>query len=303
MQGETVAARIKTEFEAMPLQMQAASRFILDHPNEVALLSMREQARRAGVTAATMTRLAKRLGFSGYDELKAIYADAVRHTTDWFSGRAVGMLTRREEVGETGLVSEMAQTLASYVSALGSPKSIDRFARAADLLVQADRVFCVGARASFPVAFEFSHVHGYFSDRAILLDGPGGTGIDRLRDAGRDDALLAVSFDPYARSTVAAVEIARQAGCGTVAITDSELSVIGRRAGTTIVVPAHSPSFFDTITPAFAAGEILMALIASRVGATVPEAVRSRERMLVSAGVWAQEDDNGVARHGNGKRS
>lgn len=300
MHGETVAARIKTEFDAMPVQMQAASRFILDHPHEVALLSMREQARRAGVKAATMTRLAKRLGFSGYDELKAIYADAVRHTTDWFSGRAVGMLTRREEVGERGLVSEMAHTLASYVSALARPASIERFMRAADSLVKADRAFCVGARASFPVAFEFSHVHGYFSDRAILLDGPGGTGIDRLRDAGPGDALLAVSFDPYARSTVAAVELAGQAGCEIIAITDSELSVVGRRAGTTIVVPTHSASFFDTITPAFAAGEILMALIASRVGAGVPDAVRARERLLVSAGVWVREDDTGAGRRGNG---
>lgn len=303
MHGETVAARIKNEFEAMPLQMQAASRFILDHPNEVALLSMREQARRAGVTAATMTRLAKRLGFSGYDELKAIYADAVRHTTDWFSGRALGMLTRREEVGERGLVSEMAHTLARYVSALGSPKAIDRFVRAADSLVKAERIFCVGARASFPVAFEFSHVHGYISDRAILLDGPGGTGIDRLRDAGPGDVLLAVSFDPYARGTLAAVEVARQAGCDIIAITDSELSVIGRRARTAIIVPTHSSSFFDTITPAFAASEILMALIASRIGAKVPDAVRAREEMLMSAGVWVEENENGAAARGNGRGS
>ena len=39
---------------------------------------MREQARQAGVQPATITRLAKRLGMDGYDEVRELYAAAVR---------------------------------------------------------------------------------------------------------------------------------------------------------------------------------------------------------------------------------
>lgn len=289
--GETVAQKIKRDFDAMPLKMQAASRFILEHPSEVALLSMRELARRAGVTAATMTRLAQRLGFSGFDELKSIFADDMRGSTEWFSGRAVGMLSRREKVGEAGLVTEMAAALSDYVSALASPQAVARFSAAADLLLDARRIYCVGARASFPVAYEFSHVQNYFWDRAVLVDAPGGVGVDQLGNAGPGDVVFAVSFNPYANSTIDIVEVAAAAGCRIIAITDSELSLLGRRAAVTIVVPTRSLSFFDTITPAFAAGEILMALVASRVGADVPDAVRERERMLISAGVFQMDGD------------
>src|SRR3954467_5129052 len=75
-------------FEALPPQLQTAARYVLDRPDDVALLSMREQARRAGLPPATMTRLAKRLGLEGYDEVRALYAGAVRAGTLGFAGKA-----------------------------------------------------------------------------------------------------------------------------------------------------------------------------------------------------------------------
>src|SRR4051794_25052681 len=73
-----LTAKIIDAFETMPAQLQTAARYILDRPSDVALLSMREQARRAGVQPATMTRLAKRLGLEGYDMVRDLYAQAIR---------------------------------------------------------------------------------------------------------------------------------------------------------------------------------------------------------------------------------
>ena len=69
-------ASIVEAFDILPPQLQTAARYMLDRPDDVALLSMREQARRAGVPAATMTRLAKRLGLEGYDQVRELYAGA-----------------------------------------------------------------------------------------------------------------------------------------------------------------------------------------------------------------------------------
>jgi len=70
--------QIIKSFDDMPAQLQAGARYVLDRPRDVALLSMREQARQAGVQPATMTRLAKRLGMDGYDDVRELYAAAVR---------------------------------------------------------------------------------------------------------------------------------------------------------------------------------------------------------------------------------
>lgn len=43
-----LAERIVSAFEGMSGQLRAAARYVLDRPRDVALLSMREQARQAG---------------------------------------------------------------------------------------------------------------------------------------------------------------------------------------------------------------------------------------------------------------
>ena len=56
MDPAPLTAKIVAAFPDMPAQLRTAARYILDHPGDVALLSMREQARQAGVQPATMTR-------------------------------------------------------------------------------------------------------------------------------------------------------------------------------------------------------------------------------------------------------
>jgi DNA-binding MurR/RpiR family transcriptional regulator len=81
-----LADRIIKAFDTMSGQLQTGARFVLERPRDVALLSMREQARRAGVQPATMTRLAKHLGMDGYDRVRELYAAAVRDGDIGFAG-------------------------------------------------------------------------------------------------------------------------------------------------------------------------------------------------------------------------
>jgi len=286
MGNAEIVERIKTALDDMPVQMQTAARFIMDQPSEVALLSMREQARKAGVPPATMTRLAQRLGFSGYQDLKDAYVEAVRNNVPWFSGRAVNMLNRRKQIGEAALVTETVNSISKAVAELNRPAIVDALIKAANILEKAPNVFCIGARATFPVAFLFDYTQRYYSDKIRLLEGAGGSGIDLMHQIDRKDALLAVSLSPYANSTLRAVELADSAGAKIVAITDSEFSPVARSADAVILVSAQSPSFFDTIAPALAAAEVLVALLASRAGPDVPKKVSQREKLLRDAGVF-----------------
>src|SRR3546814_18585225 len=101
MDQGALSDRLLAAFYGLSAQLQAAARFVLDHPREVALLSMREQARRAGVQAATMTRLAKAIGLDGYEALRQSYADALPGERGGFLGNADAQLRSDERgVGE-----------------------------------------------------------------------------------------------------------------------------------------------------------------------------------------------------------
>jgi DNA-binding MurR/RpiR family transcriptional regulator len=285
MNGGPLNASIVEAFEAMSPQLQTAARYVLARPDDVALLSMREQARRAGVPAATMTRLAKRLGLEGYDEVRALYAGAVRAGTLGFAGKAGAQVEVQNLHGERALAADMARTLSRQLARLAEPDALQRLADAAGRLHRARRVYCLGLRSCHAAAWHFHYMLSLLGDKTVMLDDAGGTGLDAIRDAGRDDALLVASVEPYARATIETARYAAAESVPLVALTDSEVSPLARIAGTTILVATDSPSFFHTMTPLLAVAEILAALVAGRGGQKALEALRRTEAQLAAFGV------------------
>src|SRR5215203_4452864 len=274
-------ASIVEAFALLPPQLQTAARYMLDRPDDVALLSMREQARRAGVPPATMTRLAKRLGLDGYDSVRELYAGAVRAGTLGFAGKA-GVQAQH---GERALAAEMATLLSRQIAALAEPAALDRLADAASRLHEARRVYCLGLRSCHAAAWHFHYMLSLLGDKTVMLDDAGGTGLDAIRDAGTADALLVASVEPYARATIEGARYAADRGVPVVALTDSEVSPLAQIANNTILVATGSPSFFHMMTPLLAVAEILAALVAGRGGAKALAALEHTEAQLAAFGV------------------
>ena len=273
---------LKSGFDGLSPQLQEAARWVIDHPADVALLTTREQARRAGVAPATMTRLAQRIGLKGYDEIRKLYAEAVRRRPESFRARAEELLQRRDTEGDAALVHDVLSSLAHHLQALTSAESIERFTAAAKLIAGAERVFCLGLRSSFAVAYIFHYVRSLFGASSVLVDGAGGTGVDLLRTIGSADVMLAISVKPYTRHTVHAARYSRARGVGIVAVTDSEMSPLAALAEETLIVRTETPSFFHTMAPAFAAVECLAALVAARRGSQTLAAIAASEKQLAA---------------------
>lgn len=270
---------------SMAPQLRAAARFVLDQPNDVALLSMREQAKRAGVQPHTMTRLAQRLGLSGFDEIKTLYKEAVSDGTLGFSRKANVQVQSQRLNGERALAAEIASTMSQQIARFTEPEMLDRLVAVADLLDSAERIFCLGLRSCHAVVAQFAYVMSFLGDRTVLLDAAAGIGLDPLQSITERDVLVAISVEPYARVTVEAVQYTANAGVPIVAITDSLASPLSVVARETILVPTDSPSFYHTIAPAFVVGEILAAVMAGRGGDLSLTAIRRKEAQMKAFGI------------------
>ena len=128
MTSVALTGRLKSDFDTLSVRFQEAARWVIDNPADVALLTTREQARRAGVSPATMTRLAQHFGLKGYEELRKLYADAMRRRPDNYRGRAQELLERRAAEGDPALVQDIFSSLSQHMQALSSP---DAFAGSA----------------------------------------------------------------------------------------------------------------------------------------------------------------------------
>jgi DNA-binding MurR/RpiR family transcriptional regulator len=286
MTQAALVARLKSDFKNLPAQLQEAARWVIDHPADVALLTTREQARRSGLAPATMTRLAQRFGLKGYEELRKLHADAMRRRPDNYRGRAQELVERREAEGDPALVQDIFTSLSQHMQVLSSPDAAERFGAAAEMIAGAERVYCLGQRSSFPVAYIFYYVRSLFGSASVLVDGVGATGVDSLRTITTADVLLAITVNPYVRGTVETARYAKSRGARIVAITDSDLSPLAAFADQTVLVRTETPSFFHTMAPAFAAMECLAALVAARRGDETLAALAESEKQLAALNTY-----------------
>jgi DNA-binding MurR/RpiR family transcriptional regulator len=282
MDSEVVVDRIVERFEQLAPQVQAAARFVLDYPHDVAMLSMREQARRAGVPPVTMIRLARQLGFPGYAEFRGIFATALRRPGSKFSDRAGALQQRQKRSGDEALLRQIGRTLADEIAELPGRNPPPSWVEAARAIEVSERLYCLGLRSCYPVAFHFHYIYGLFRDNGVLIDGGGDTAMDVLRHVGARDTLLAVSVAPYTAASLEMARFAAERGASLVAITDSRVAPLAALARHALIVPTATPSFFHAITPAFAAGETLAALLAARAGKKALDALRNSEAQLAA---------------------
>src|SRR5947209_2475129 len=244
-----LSERIIRSFDDMPAQLQAGARYVLDRPRDVALLSMREQARRAGVQPATMTRLAKRLGMDGYDEVRELYAAAVRDGGLGFAGKAGVQVISQKLKGDKALAADMLASISNQIQQLATPAGLDRIVAAARALASARRIYCLGLRSSHSIAWHLHYVLTLVGDRSVHIDGIAATGADALARATSRDVLLVASVLPYTRLTVELAEYAVEQGMAVVAITDSEVAPLAQIAQHAVIVATDSPSFFHAMSP------------------------------------------------------
>jgi DNA-binding MurR/RpiR family transcriptional regulator len=269
-------------FDTMSVQLQAGARYVLDRPRDVALLSMREQARQAGVQPATMTRLAKYLGMDGYDEVRELYASAVREGDLGFAGKAGVQVVSQKLRGDKALAAEMLKSISAQINRLSAPDRLDSLVAAARALASARRIFCLGLRSSHSVAWHLHYVLSLVGERSTHIDGIAATGGDALARATSRDVLLVASVLPYTRMTVELAEYAVEQGMRVVAITDSEVAPLAQIAQHSVIVPTDSPSFFHAMSPAFAVAEILGAIIAGRGGDEALATLRHTDQHLAA---------------------
>lgn len=285
LQKGPLHSRIIERFDDMSEQLQQAARHILEHPQEVALVSMRELSRNAGVQPSTMTRLAKFLGFAGYEDLRGEHADVIRVGADGFAARA---LQRDESVSNgEGLAHRMLQGLAIQITRLSEPGTLSKLNEFADRLYAARRIHILGLRSCHSVAWHFHYVMTLLGEKTVHLDGPAGTGGDALIRATAEDVLLVVSINPYSRYTLEVAEAAREKGMSVLAITDSEVSPLVPIAELAIFFPTESQTFFHTLTPALAISEVLCGLLASRDRQAALEELKRVDQHLSSMNTYS----------------
>ncbi len=281
-----VLRRVRDAFDTLSPEVRRAARWISDHSTEVALLSMRQQARNAGVSAPTMVRLARALGFADYASLRRPFQEAMAGGPARFRRRASALQSAPAGTRIGRLTHEIVEAQMNdldSVQALNAPPQIEAVVRA---IARARHVGFLGVRSSFSIAFNFSYAYNLIATNGTLFDGLGGTMQDQVDALGRGDTLVAISQSPYSTPTVLALDAAKLRDVTIVALTDSALSPLARRATHTLLFRTESLSFLPSMIAPLALVELLVARLAARGGRTVLDRLADVERRLSASNAY-----------------
>lgn len=283
---------IAAKFSELSPQLQLAARYILDRPDDVALMSMRSLASNAGVHPSTMVRLAKIFGCNSFQDFRAPFQHRLRARPEGYLERARDLQSRGADQTQVVLAANLENLRQTF--SINTP---ERFESCAQTLAGARQIYVVGLRGMFPVASFFHYAYSMFSDNCVLVDGRGGAFIDGLRNFDDRDVILAISFDPYTRETVSATELAKSRGGKAVVLTDSQVSPLAAFADQMLVIKNESPSFFHSVAAAVTAAEELIALLMAEGGQAALDAIEESEALLAQFhAYWVKKPEARMAR-------
>jgi len=270
---------------SLPMRLQEVGRFVAANDYDATTRSMRELAAVAGADPAAFTRLAKAIGYSGWDELRAALTEARRPPqSSPFSGRARGR--RQGPNADVSLVSDKLEAEAAGLSRIAP----DTVAKAARALHAARRIWIAGFRSCRSVAQLLNYQLRLFrSDDVQLVGGAGPEDLDfgAFRSG---DAVIVIGFLPYSTASVLSARAAHRSGASLIAIADSVSAPMAEGADHLLLFEAaSSPGFFPSLTGAIAIAQSLAAVSFALGGASAKKRLEETEARLSAMSQYVTE--------------
>ena len=270
-------------------QLKKCAAYIMDHPSEVATLSMRQLAARAGVPPSTMNRLARALGFRTYDEFRALYRDSINEQAAGYSleGGQVYAVARESEFDHA--LNAFQQAAITNIHTLFD--HIDRTAleRAVQALTDARTVIVVGMLTSESSANYLHHVAATGFRNWHLLARDSAELSHQLESLAPGDVVVCIAVEPCAAESIRVARRAREAGARVIGITDRRTSPLAACSNDILLISIHSPNIFPSHVGATTLVEVLVGMVAARNERSVAENVERSERSLRDLGKFWNE--------------
>ncbi len=274
-------------FEDLSPQLQAAARYLLDRPNDIAVSSMRQVAEAAGVQPNTLVRLARTLGFEGYDDLRRYFRDDLSRTGQSFPSKARWLRSLAAGGRHGALLSQMAGASMATIEQVFADTDADELRTVADRILAARRTSVLGVGTAAPLATNFCYVGGMIAPNLVAIPTNGGLPIDDVARMEPGDVLVTMTFSPYRVEVVEATRVAGQRGVTIVAVTDGRASPIARHADHAFIVPTETPQYFSSVVGAVALLETLLAFMAADTADDAATAIEEFHERRRRAGVYA----------------
>ncbi len=240
MVESSIVERISENKDAFSKTEREIAEFLVSHLNESVIMTSQELAEKTSSSEATIIRFSKRLGYSGYQELKNSLKKMV---AEKFSP------SRRMELfylkNDENNFNRFIDLQISYINEI---KQKD-FSQAASMISKARRIylFTPGGATDAPYStFMFWMTRFGLDVRSV--PGSGHRIFDSLAFAGDDDLFFAFNFGKENRELIKLLAFCQEKKTPSILVTDFTVGVSADKAGHVIEVRRGPLEFFHSMS-------------------------------------------------------
>lgn len=253
---------------------------LLTVPEQAAFSTISELAARHNISASTLSRLSRRLGYQGFAQLQDVFRRSLAHSKGFYSDQVSRLLDN--EAAQDGLarMNRLARQESANLADLAATIDAASLAGSAELLATARRVRIHGMRQFGSLAMFMAYGLGMLRSDVAILDSSRQGIADALAQLDEGDVLVVASCYPYTPSVLATADIAAQHGIRVIAMTDAIGSPLCTSAMYSFQVPNHSLFFSNSMCAFMLLVEALLSEVASMLGDTGLAALKRREQLI-----------------------
>lgn len=289
--SDAVLTDLARQLPLLTRELRKAAQHVLENPNEIGISSVRQIAAAAGVKPNSLVRMARAVGFKGFEDFRQPFREEIKAGRESFPDRARWLqnIGRGGRMG--GLYAEMAASALDNVQDSFAGTDAGKLKAAADAIVEAKKTYVLGVGIAHAYARNFAYLADMALDTVVAIPRDGSLPIDDLARAEEGDVLLAMTFKPFRREVLEAVAHAKAQGVTVIGISDSPASPLMSAAEHAFLIATDTPQFFTSTVALAAFLETLMAFVIADAKPQVIANIEAFHARRESLGIyWTGED-------------
>lgn len=287
--SSSVLERLAEELPELTPEARKAATYVLENPRDVGVSTVREIAEAAKVKPNTLVRMARQIGFEGYEDFRDPFRKAIRAGAADFPDRARWLQDIRKS-GDLGeLYADMVRQTLRNIEETFAGISTAQLEAAASAIWNSRNVFVLGVGIHNSNARNFTYLASTGMVQIHAIPRPGSTPVDDLAWADERDALIAITCKPFRAEVVEAVTIAKEQGLTVVGLSDTLASPILREADHSFTVSIETPQFFPSSASIIALLETLLSFVVAVASDEIPERVAKFHKRRHELGMYHDE--------------
>lgn len=268
--------RIKAHIPHLTASQKLVANYIIEKPEKFALSSIRELEEELHTSKSTIVRLAQRIGYTGFHQLKADFLQNARKDLDPINQFKILLSDPTEKNNHLHLIADEAVKNINTTLQL-----IDemQFQEAIKLLKSANHVYTAGVNISSYLAGIASYLLNRVSIQTTAMHHRSLAFDEQVIHLSKNDVVFAFSFLPYSPETIQAARYAHERNIRVISVGDKPTSEIVPYSDVFFQVAVKSMTISNSIMSALVLVYALMSQISYDLKHKTMETIESIEQI------------------------